>query len=167
MGVKGTMRIEANSRQKGFTLIEILVVLFICSLVVLPALYNWQQQLQRFRLIDAARQVAGFIYSNLMEGIYLNQYRVLNVNNVQGSWSLVVNNVATCKEISRLSDSKFEGISIKKTTRTSVELYGKQGTSHAFSIELQNGSEAITIYLSAMGRLRGCSKQKMVGIPRC
>ena len=161
------MRIEANSRQKGFTLIEILVVLFICSLVVLPALYNWQQQLQRFRLIDAARQVAGFIYSNLMEGIYLNQYRVLNVNNVQGSWSLVVNNVATRKEISRLSDSKFEGISIKKTTRTSVELYGKQGTSHAFSIELQNGSEAITIYLSAMGRLRGCSKQKMVGIPRC
>lgn len=167
MGVKESMRVEVNSRQNGFTLIEILVVLFICSLVVLPALYNWQQQLQRFRLIDAARQVAGFIYSNLMEGIYLNQHRVLQVNNDQGRWNLVVNNVATGKEISRLSDSKLEGIGIKKTTRTSIDLYGKQGTSHAFSIELQNENEVIIIYLSAIGRLRGCSKQKMVGIPRC
>ena len=67
------MKVESNTTQRGFTLIEILIVLFICSLVMLSGLYQWQQQVERQRLIDAARQVSEFIYSQMTEGVYLNR----------------------------------------------------------------------------------------------
>ncbi|MCW2257957.1 prepilin-type N-terminal cleavage/methylation domain-containing protein [Providencia alcalifaciens] len=49
------MKTVINRLQKGFTLIEILIVMFICALAMLPALYSWQQQQQRLHLIDTAR----------------------------------------------------------------------------------------------------------------
>ncbi len=161
------MKIAINNSQKGFTLIEILVVLFLCSLVILPGLYSWQQQLQRHHLIDTARQVSEFIYSNLMEGIYLNQHRILSINQGRGNWSLVVKDAVTQRERNKLTAEMFKGIEINKVTRTSVDLYGKQGTSRAFSISLTNKNEQITIVMSAVGRIRGCSSQLLAGIPRC
>ncbi|WP_272668467.1 prepilin-type N-terminal cleavage/methylation domain-containing protein [Providencia sp. PROV038] len=73
------MRVDSNTIQRGFTLIEILIVLFICSFIMLSGLYQWQQQVERQRLIDAARQVSEFIYSQMIEGVYLNRYQILSV----------------------------------------------------------------------------------------
>ena len=153
--------------QDGFTLIEILVVLFICSLVILPALYNWQQQLQRFRLTDAARQAAEFIYKHFMEGVYLNQHRTLSIAMHQDNGRLTVRDVVTNKELGKHIVTDTEGVDISNATRTLINLYGKQGTSSPFSIQLQNSHGKITIIISAMGRIRVCSNQYIVGVPRC
>ncbi|HEF8771125.1 prepilin-type N-terminal cleavage/methylation domain-containing protein [Providencia manganoxydans] len=158
---------QTQEQEKGFTLIEILVVIFICSLVLLPALYGWQQQQQRTRLIDAARQVAVFIYSHLMESIYLNQHRILLINNAQGNWSITIKDAVTNQQIAMLSSAQFNNIEMKSATRTSVNLYGKQGTSHAFRIELINDFGQMTVFMSAAGRIRGCSNKKIIGVPRC
>lgn len=156
-----------NDYQAGFTLIEILVVLGICSLVILPALYNWQQQLQHFRLTDAARQVSEFIYNNFMEGVYLNQHRVLSITMNQDSGRLVVSDAVTNKELGDHIVAGAGGVDISNATRTLVNLYGKQGTSSAFSLQLQNSYGKITIIVSAVGRIRVCSNQNIVGVPRC
>nr|ELR5113295.1 prepilin-type N-terminal cleavage/methylation domain-containing protein [Providencia stuartii] len=158
---------QTQEQEKGFTLIEILVVIFICSLVLLPALYGWQQQQQRTRLIDAARQVAVFIYSHLMESIYLNQHRILLINNAQGDWAVTIKDAVTNQQIAILSSAKFNNIGMKSAARTSVDLYGKQGTSQAFRIELINDFGQMTVFMSAAGRIRGCSNKKIIGVPRC
>nr|WP_282553159.1 prepilin-type N-terminal cleavage/methylation domain-containing protein [Providencia rustigianii] len=155
------------SHEQGFTLVEILVVLFICSLVVLPALSHWQQQLQRLRLIDAARQTVEFIYSSLMEGIYLNQQRILVINSETKHWRLQIKNAETEQNISQFSGDRFPDIKLKKSSRQSVNLYGRQGTSRAFRIELGNQTEHITVFMSAAGRVRSCSYQKIAGVPPC
>ncbi|WP_213637094.1 type II secretion system protein [Providencia rettgeri] len=46
------MRVDSNTIQRGFTLIEILIVLFICSFIMLSGLYQWQQQVERQRLCE-------------------------------------------------------------------------------------------------------------------
>lgn len=161
------MNRQMKEQEKGFTLIEILVVIFICSLVLLPALYGWQQQQQRIRLIDAARQVAVFIYSHLMESIYLNQHRILLVEHTQDDWKITIKVAGANKQIAALSSTQFSRIAMKSATRRSVDLYGKQGTSHAFRIELINDFGQMTVFMSAVGRIRGCSNKIIIGVPRC
>lgn len=158
---------QIQEQEKGFTLIEVLVVIFICSLALLPALYGWQQQQQRIRLIDATRQVAVFIYSHLMESIYLNQHRILLISHTQGDWAVTIKEAGTNQQIATLSSVQFKDIGMKSATRTSVDLYGKQGTSHAFRIELINDFGQMTVFMSAAGRIRGCSNKKIIGVPRC
>ncbi|HGN1707286.1 TPA: prepilin-type N-terminal cleavage/methylation domain-containing protein [Providencia rettgeri] len=158
---------ERKSGQKGFTLIEILAVLFICSLTTGSGLYQWQLQLEKHRLIDAARQISEFIYSQVIEGIYLNRYQILFVKVAKVDWELVVSDANTNQEVGKMTAKKYPGIEISKTSRSSVQLYGKQGTSRAFSVELKNKNSTITVYMSALGRIRVCSHQKLVGIAKC
>lgn len=161
------MKTVINRLQKGFTLIEILIVMFICALAMLPALYSWQQHQQRLHLIDTARQVATFIYSHLMESVYLNQHRILLVNIMQSDWKLIVKDANTGMHIVTLNSTKFKGVEIKSATRSSVDLYGKQGTTQAFRIELKNEFGQITVFMSVVGRIRACSNKKIAGVPRC
>lgn len=158
---------DNRNSQKGFTLMEMLLVLFICSLAVLPALYNWHQQLQRIQLVDTAKQVAEFIYSSVMEGIYLNQHRVLQIINQNGHWQLVVRNALTNDEIKRLTSDEFSDIEISAATRLVINLYGKQGTGQAFRIGLKNKQTSLVLIMSSLGRVRACSNQKIAGIPTC
>lgn len=161
------MKIEQEQTQRGFTLIEILTVLFICSLTVLTGLHHWQQQIEQQRIMDAVRQVSEFIYSHMKEGIYLNRHQVLSVKIGKLDWWISIKDAKTNKELGKVTADKFQGIEIAKATRTSVELYGKQGTSRAFSLELKNKNKSIFMYMSALGRVRACSYQSMAGIPKC
>ncbi|EOV8086677.1 prepilin-type N-terminal cleavage/methylation domain-containing protein [Providencia huaxiensis] len=161
------MKVESNTTQRGFTLIEILIVLFICSLVMLSGLYQWQQQVERQRLIDAARQVSEFIYSQMMEGVYLNRYQILSVKVGVGDWQLLVKDANNNQEVGKLTAERHRGIELWKASRTSIQLYGKQGTIRAFSVGLKNQYEQITIYISSLGRIRSCSHKKMTGVPKC
>ncbi|MBV2189686.1 prepilin-type N-terminal cleavage/methylation domain-containing protein [Providencia rettgeri] len=161
------MKVESNTIQRGFTLIEILIVLFICSLVMLSGLYQWQQQVERQRLIDAARQVSEFIYSQMMEGVYLNRYQILSVKVGVGDWQLLVKDANNNQEVSKLTAERHRGIELWKASRTSIQLYGKQGTIRAFSVGLKNQYEQVTIYISSLGRIRSCSHKKMTGVPKC
>lgn len=164
---KTTKWLKKKKDEQGFTLIEMLVVLFLCSIVGLPAFYQWQQQVKRLQLIDAARQTAEFIYSNLMEGIYLNQHRIMSVSSTLTSWNLKVVNVDTLQKISQFSGDKFDGIELKHASRQSIHLYGKQGTSSPFQIALSNQSDQISVIVSSAGRVRSCSKQALAGVPKC
>ncbi|ENZ0172100.1 prepilin-type N-terminal cleavage/methylation domain-containing protein [Providencia rettgeri] len=161
------MKVESNTIQRGFTLIEILIVLFICSLVMLSGLYQWQQQVERQRLIDAARQISEFIYSQMMEGVYLNRYQILSVKVGVGDWQLLVKDANNNQEVGKLTAERHRGIELWKASRTSIQLYGKQGTIRAFSVGLKNQYEQITIYISSLGRIRSCSHKKMTGVPKC
>ncbi|ELX8377609.1 prepilin-type N-terminal cleavage/methylation domain-containing protein [Providencia vermicola] len=161
------MDIEIEKHNKGFTLIEMLVVMFICSVALLPALYSWQQQQKKLQLVDAARQVSVFIYRHFMEGIYLNQHRVLFIDTTQGDWKLTFKEATNQRQIAVLASTPYAGVEIQSVSRLSVDFYGKQGTSRAFSLKLKNNFGQITIVLSALGRLRHCSNNKIVGIPRC
>ncbi|HEC8324579.1 TPA: prepilin-type N-terminal cleavage/methylation domain-containing protein [Providencia rettgeri] len=161
------MKVESNTIQRGFTLIEILIVLFICSLVMLSGLYQWQQQVERQRLIDAARQVSEFIYSQMMEGVYLNRYQILSVKVGVGDWQLLVKDANNNQEVGKLTAERHRGIELWNASRTSIQLYGKQGTIRAFSVGLKNQYEQITIYISSLGRIRSCSHKKMTGVPKC
>ncbi|GAB1438157.1 prepilin peptidase-dependent protein [Providencia sp.] len=153
--------------QRGFALIEILAVLFFCSLTMVSGLYQWQQQLEKHRLIDAARQISEFIYSQVIEGIYLNRYQVLSIKVGKIDWELVVSDVTSNQEVGKMTAKKHQGIEMSRASRTSVQLFGKQGTSRAFSVELKNNNSTITVYMSALGRIRVCSHQKLVGIAKC
>jgi len=161
------MKVELNTTQRGFTLIEIMIVLFICSFVIFSGLYQWQQQVERQRLIDAARQVSEFIYSQMTEGVYLNRYQILSVKAGRNDWQLDVKDANSKQEVGKLTAKRHQGIELSKASCTSIQLYGKQGTIRAFSIELKNQNQQITIYISSLGRIRSCSHKKMTGVPKC
>lgn len=159
--------LKSNVDELGFTLIEIMVVLFLCSIVALPAFYQWQQQVKRLQLIDAARQTAEFIYSNLMEGIYLNQHRIMTASSTSKEWQLVVTDADAAQQISQFKGDKFERIELKHASRQSIHFYGRQGTSSPFRIELSNESDQISVIISSAGRVRSCSQQTLAGVPKC
>ncbi|MDR2226300.1 MAG: prepilin-type N-terminal cleavage/methylation domain-containing protein [Providencia sp.] len=161
------MKIELKQTQLGFTLIEILVVLFICSLTVFSGLHYWGKYIEQQRLIDTVRQLSEFIYHHVKEGIYLNRHQTLFVNIGKAGWWMSIKDVNTRQEIGRITSDKFQGIELAKSTRTSIELYGKQGTSRAFSFQLKNNDSAISIYMSALGRVRTCSHHSVAGVPKC
>lgn len=159
--------LKSNADEQGFTLIEILVVLFLCSIVALPVFYQWQQQVRRLQLIDVARQAAEFIYSNIMEGIYLNQHRIMTVSFTSKEWRLAVTDVETAQEISQFKSDKFESIKLKYASRQLIYFYGRQGTSSPFRIELNNENDQISVIISSSGRVRSCSPQTLAGVPKC
>lgn len=161
------MKDESSTTQSGFTLIEILIVLFICSFITLSGLYQWRQLVERHRLIDAARQVSEFIYSQMVEGGYLNRHQILSIKVGKIDWQLSIRDANSHQEISKITAEKHQGVELSKASRTSIQLYGKQGTSRAFSIELKNQYANVIVYVSALGRVRACSANKMVGISAC
>ena len=161
------MKIKLDQTQLGFTLIEILVVLFICSLTAFSGLHSWQQHIDQQRLIDTARQLTEFIYQHVKEGIYMNRQQTLFVRPGKADWSMSIKDSNTHQEVGNITSDKFQGIELASSTRTSVELYGKQGTSRAFSFQLKNKDRVISIYMSALGRVRACSHFGMAGIPKC
>ncbi|MBO1929017.1 hypothetical protein J4731_07655 [Providencia rettgeri] len=66
-------------------------------------LYQWQQQVERQRLIDAARQVSEFIYSQMTEGVYLNRYQILSVKAGRNDWQLDVKDANSKQEVGKLT----------------------------------------------------------------
>ncbi|EMU9000660.1 prepilin-type N-terminal cleavage/methylation domain-containing protein [Providencia rettgeri] len=161
------MKQKQSHTQDGFTLIEILSVLFICSLTTLSGMHQWKQHLEKQRLIDAARQLSEFIYSHMMEGVYLNRHQLLSIKIGKEGWGISVKDANTRQEIGKITADKYQGIELIRASRHSVDLYGKQGTSRAFSFELRNKDTDISIYISALGRIRACSKKNIVGLPKC
>ena len=154
-------------QQLGFTLIEVLVVLFICSLTTFSGLYYWQKHIERQRLVDATRQLSEFIYGYVKEGIYLNRHQILLVSLGKTNWWISIKDANTHQELGKITSDKYQGIELAKSTRTSVDLYGKQGTSRAFSFQLKNKNDAISVYMSALGRVRTCSHRSVAGVPKC
>lgn len=161
------MRIELRKTELGFTLVEILIVLFICSLTVFSGLHYWQKYIEQQRLIEAARQLSEFIYGYVKEGIYLNRHQILLVSLGKTNWWISIKDANTQQELGKITSDKFQGVELAKSTRTSVDLYGKQGTSRAFSFQLKNKNDAISVYMSALGRVRTCSYRSVAGVPKC
>lgn len=86
---------------------------------------------------------------------------------MKGDWQLIVKDANNKQQVGKLTAERHQGITLSKASRTSIQLYGKQGTIRAFSIELKNQHEQITIYISSLGRIRSCSHKKMAGVPKC
>ncbi|EPL9571699.1 prepilin-type N-terminal cleavage/methylation domain-containing protein [Providencia rettgeri] len=161
------MKIVLRKTELGFTLVEILIVLFICSLTVFSGLHYWEKYIEQQRLIDTARQVSEFIYHHVKEGIYLNRHQTLSVSLGKATWWMSIKDANTRQEVGKITSDKFQGVELAKSTRTFVDLYGKQGTSRAFSFQLKNKNDAISVYMSALGRVRTCSYHSVAGVPKC
>lgn len=158
-----------NNKQWGFTLIEMMVVMLIVSLTLSYSVYHWHQQQQRIQLIETANRIAYFIHSNLMEAIYFNLEKILKIVVHPTEWQLTFYTGTSNSDAQRF-EHPFEDIRLYHANRTDINFYGKEGTSHGFSLSIQNSAGRISVVVSSLGRIRLCNDfagSKIRGIAKC
>ena len=165
-----------DNKQRGFTLIEMIVVMLIVSLTLSYGVYHWHQQQQRIQLIETANRIAYFIHANLIDGIYLNLEKILKIVVHPTEWQLTfyISNPSNSRyhinSGAQHFEPPFEDIQLYHANRTNIHFYGKEGTSYGFSLSIQNSVGRISVIVSALGRIRLCSNfsnLKIRGIAQC
>ncbi|KPD04392.1 prepilin-type N-terminal cleavage/methylation domain-containing protein [Moellerella wisconsensis] len=158
-----------KSRQNGFTLIEVMVVLLILSLILSSGLYGWHHQQQQIRLLETVRRVADFIDSQLTDAIYLNDEKILKISiSSEGEpWKLEVHSKAGTQSYRSSFADQFSDVLLITTNRSDISFYGKQGTTHGFSLTFENEAGRALVVVSSLGRVRICSIIKRQGVSKC
>ncbi|HGJ5873930.1 MAG TPA: prepilin-type N-terminal cleavage/methylation domain-containing protein [Arsenophonus apicola] len=158
-------------RQQGFTVLEIIIAIAITALIAVVSIKGWRNYQHKIHLIIVTQKVAAFIARHQMQAAYLNQERKLIIKTDKTSnWMLIVTikgkkDSQPSKEMKLIN--RHNEIVLQNYSRVSTLLLGKRGTALPTTLRFSNHSEDILIIISALGRVRLCSHQRLGGIARC
>ncbi|WGO84010.1 prepilin-type N-terminal cleavage/methylation domain-containing protein [Arsenophonus apicola] len=158
-------------RQQGFTVLEIIIAIAITALIAVVSIKGWRNYQHKIHLIIVTQKVAAFIARHQMQAAYLNQERQLIIKTDKTSnWMLIVT-IKGKKDSQPTTEMKLinshNEIVLQNYSRVSTLLLGKRGTALPTTLRFSNQSEDILIIISALGRVRLCSHQRLGGIARC
>lgn len=158
-------------RQQGFTVLEIIIAIAITALIAVISTKGWLNYQHKIHLIIVTQKVAAFIARHQMQAAYLNQERQLIIKTDKTSnWMLIVT-IKGKKDSQSSTEMKlinrYNEVVLQNYSRISTLLLGKRGTALPITLRFSNHSEEILIIISALGRVRLCSHQRLGGIARC
>ncbi|MDX7987100.1 prepilin peptidase-dependent protein [Xenorhabdus sp. 12] len=160
--------IKTNNEQSGFTLLELLIGMFILSISLSWGLYYWGKYQNRLRIQSAVNNVLSFMERQQALANYLNQERTLWL--VSGeSWCLVssVTKVSDCEENDgEQLNSPYDDVILPSSTTNRIDFYGIRNTAMPASFILANSADEISVVISGRGRIRTCSNT-MSQLPNC
>ncbi|MBI6548865.1 prepilin peptidase-dependent protein [Xenorhabdus lircayensis] len=153
--------------QSGFTLLELLIAMFIISISLSWGLYHWGKYQNRLRLQSAVNNVLSFMERQQALANYLNQDRTLWL--VMGkSWCLAsVTKIADCDEgDGERVNSPHDDVFLTSSTTERIDFYGVRNTAMPASFILENSAGEISVVISGRGRIRTCSNT-ISQLPNC
>ncbi|MFA3780149.1 prepilin peptidase-dependent protein [Yersinia sp. 1652 StPb PI] len=157
-------------KQKGISLIELLLVIVLVGITALWGAQSWHHYRQRERLADSARQLLAFLTHLQAQANRRNDTELLWIQqNGQGCLGSGDKPTARC---SALTDGVFippyPDVAIATSLQKEMGFFGVRNTAQAGNIMLSNPAGSIRLVISSRGRLRLCSEgQPMSGIHIC
>ncbi|PID58293.1 hypothetical protein CSB45_04295 [candidate division KSB3 bacterium] len=145
---------------RGYTLLEVLVVLFIISLISAVSTPNFLTWLQSYRLQAAAASLSNHLQSTRLLAILKGTPHEMQVRPAtKGNYYQIVEDpkgedrlVATIGRV--ILDKEFRGVVISSTTSKAL-MFTPRGTAKSGNIQLRNSrGETIKITISQYGRVK-------------
>ncbi|GKW32070.1 prepilin peptidase-dependent protein [Pectobacterium versatile] len=163
-----------NRQQRGFTLLELLVVLTIVALMAGGGLHGWIQYQQAIRLEQSAQQLLDFLSRVQANAYWHNETRTAKLIPQGELWCMVAGQNEkqaedTCREnhpgqfVRRTQD-----VVLAKFTSNVFTFFGLRNAAQAGHISLSNSTGQLRLIISVRGRMRLCSEsQAVLAIPLC
>lgn len=166
---------NTNNRQpRGFTLLEILVVLTIVALLAGGGMQAWIGYQQALRLEQGAQQLLDFLNRVQANAYWHNQTRTAQLVRQRERWCMVSDaerqaENMLCREASgQQYVSPTQAITVANATSNRFVFYGLRSTAQAGHITLMNPAGKLRLIISVRGRMRLCSEERQVlAIPLC
>ncbi|MEQ9889735.1 prepilin peptidase-dependent protein [Pectobacterium aroidearum] len=163
-----------NRQQRGFTLLELLVVLTIVALMAGGGLHGWIQYQQAIRLEQSAQQLLDFLSRVQANAYWHNETRTVKLIPQGDLWCMVAGqNEKQAEETCRENHSgqfvrRTQEVMLAKSTSSIFTFFGLRNAAQAGHISLSNAAGQLRLIISVRGRMRLCSESQVVlAIPLC
>ncbi|MFJ5317438.1 prepilin peptidase-dependent protein [Pectobacterium versatile] len=163
-----------NRQQRGFTLLELLVVLTIVALMAGGGLHGWIQYQQAIRLEQSAQQLLDFLSRVQANAYWHNETRTAKLIPQGELWCMVAGQNEkqaedTCRENHpRQFVRRTQDVVLAKFTSNVFTFFGLRNAAQAGHISLSNSAGQLRLIISVRGRMRLCSEsQAVLAIPLC
>ncbi|CNF06125.1 MULTISPECIES: prepilin peptidase-dependent protein [Yersinia] len=157
-------------KQKGISLIEVLLVIALVGVMATWGAQSWHQYRQRERLADSARQLLAFLTHLQVQANRSNDTALLWIQqHGQGCLGSGDKPTAPCSVLTgRVFIPPYPDVAITMSLQKSIGFYGVRNTAQAGSILLNNPAGRIRLIISSRGRMRLCGEgQSISGIHVC
>lgn len=163
-----------NRQQRGFTLLELLVVLTIVALMAGGGLHGWIQYQQAIRLEQSAQQLLDFLSRVQANAYWHNETRTVKLIPQGDLWCMVAGQnekqaEETCRE-NHLGQfvRRTQEVVLARSTSSIFTFFGLRNAAQAGHISLSNAAGQLRLIISVRGRMRLCSESQVVlAIPLC
>ncbi|MEW7312110.1 prepilin peptidase-dependent protein [Buttiauxella gaviniae] len=155
-----------KTKEHGFSLIEMMVVMALVAMLSAGGVYGWQKWQQQQRLGIATQQIRNLLEQLRSDANWHNRDHLLRVNRSAGGWCLSSKqiDVNTCKPGGRWQlVQPFADVDITEIT-PGLGFYGVRNTAWPGHITVQSPTGKWRIILSAQGRIRVC---EVTGSNKC
>lgn len=144
-------------KEKGFTLMEILIALSLIVTLSAAGLYGWRRWQQQQQLWQTARQVRDYLVVLRNDAWRNNRDHIVTLKRAGKQWCLLKTGIPAC-----LADNAFvlmpQWSDIQVTELTpALGFYGLRDTAWAGRVRLQSQAGEWLILISAWGRIRMCN----------
>ncbi|AZK61768.1 prepilin peptidase-dependent protein [Pectobacterium versatile] len=163
-----------NRQRRGFTLLELLVVLTIVALMAGGGLHGWIQYQQAIRLEQSAQQLLDFLSRVQANAYWHNETRTAKLIPQGELWCMVAGQNETqaedtCRENHpRQFVRRTQDVVLAKFTSNVFTFFGLRNAAQAGHISLSNSAGQLRLIISVRGRMRLCSEsQAVLAIPLC
>lgn len=152
--------LAAMNRQRGYTLIETLIVISIVLILSASGLYGWQRWQQSQRLWQTASAIRDYLLYLRNDANWHNADRRVRVNRTAQRWCLVADDsiLADCPSGNpAVFQPLWTEVSLSKIT-PNLTFFGVRNTAWAGSIALSSAAGSWNIVISSWGRIRLCEE---------
>lgn len=144
-------------KEKGFTLMEMLIALSLIVTLSAAGLYGWRRWQQQQQLWQTARQVRDYLVVLRNDAWRNNRDHIVTLQRAGKQWCLLKTGIPACQ-----ADNAFvlmpQWSDIQVTELTpALGFYGLRDTAWAGRVRLQSQAGEWLILISAGGRIRMCN----------